>query len=81
MITLGSDGLPIGRRKLNYRIDNGILHKLCTHCGKHLRLNYFYPLKYVRDGKEHETLQSWCKFCMTTENCKRVKENKEREMA
>ena len=80
-MTLGNDGLPIGRRKNSYLNISGVLHKLCTHCGKHLRLNYFYPLKYVRDGKEHETLLSWCKFCVTTENCKRVKENKEREMA
>lgn len=76
MIELGNDGLPIGRRKNNYSNISGVLYKRCTHCGKHLRLNYFYPLKYIRSGKKYETLQSWCKFCMTTENCKRVKEKR-----
>ena len=78
MITLGSDGLPVGRRKENYMNVDGVLQKRCTHCGKHYRLNYFYPLKYRRDGKEHETLQSWCKFCMVSENCKRVKQKNEK---
>lgn len=77
MITLGNDGLPVGRRKSNYMNIDGVLHKRCTHCGKYHRLSYFYPLKYRRDGKEYETLQSWCKFCMVSENCKRVKQKKE----
>lgn len=75
-MTLGNDGLPIGRRKNSYLNISGVLHKRCTHCGKHLRLNYFYPLKYRRNGKDYETLQSWCKFCMITENAKRVKMKK-----
>lgn len=76
MITLGADGLPVGRAKKNYLNISGVLHKRCTHCGKYLRLNYFYPLKYQRDGKQHETLQSWCKFCMVTDNCRRAREKK-----
>lgn len=82
MIVLGDDGLPVGRRKKgNYINIGGVLHKRCSHCGEYLRLGYFHALKYTRDGVKHESLQSWCKLCMTTENCKRVKENKEREMA
>lgn len=77
MITLGNDGLPVGRRKSNYMNIDGILHKRCTHCGKYFRLKYFYPLKYRRNGEIHESLQSWCKFCMVSENCKRVKQKKE----
>lgn len=76
MITLGNDGLPIGRQKRNYTTIDGKLYKRCTHCGKMYRLNYFYPLKYKRNGKNYETLQSWCKFCTITENCKRVKTKK-----
>lgn len=77
MITLGNDGLPVGRRKSNYMNIDGVLHKRCTHCGKYFRLKYFYPLKYRRNGEIHESLQSWCKFCMVSENCKRVKQKKE----
>jgi len=60
MIVLGSDGLPVGRRKNNYMNIDGVLHKRCTHCGQYFRLNYFYPLKYRRKGETRETLQSWC---------------------
>ncbi|WP_300701277.1 hypothetical protein [Bacteroides sp.] len=75
MLTLGDDDLPIGRRKKgNYMSIGGVLHKRCSHCGQFFRLNYFYPLKYTRNGKRFETLQSWCKFCTITENCRRVKE-------
>lgn len=76
MLTLGNDGLPIGRTKTNYHNQNGVLHKRCTHCGKFFRLNYFYPLKYRRNGKEYETLQSWCKFCMVAQNSKRIRMKK-----
>lgn len=34
MIVLGSDGLPVGRKKSNYTNINGVLHKRCTHCYK-----------------------------------------------
>ena len=67
MIVLGSDGLPVGRRKNNYMNIDGVLHKRCTHCGQYFRLSYFYPLKYRRKGEARETLQSWCKFCMVSE--------------
>lgn len=77
MITLGNDGLPIGRMKANYQNQNGVLYKRCSHCGKYFRLNYFYALKYRRNGKEHETLQSWCKFCTVTENNKRTRMKKQ----
>lgn len=58
MIVLGSDGLPVGRRKNNYMNIDGVLHKRCTHCGQYFRLSYFYPLKYRRKGEIRETLQS-----------------------
>lgn len=77
MVALGKDGLPIGRRKLNYRNENGILYKRCTHCGRFFRLNYFYLLKYRRNGKGYETLQSWCKFCMVITNNKKNKPKKD----
>lgn len=73
MIRLGNDGLPIGRKRSNYSNIDGVLHKRCTHCGNHYRLSYFYPLKYRRNGVEYETLQSWCKFCMTTEINENIK--------
>ncbi len=76
MITLGNDGLPVGRRKNNYMNIDGVLHKRCTHCGQYFRLNYFYPLKYRRNGEIRETLQSWCKFCMVSECCKKAKEKR-----
>lgn len=78
MITLGNDGLPIGRRKNNYMNIEGVLHKRCSHCEKYYRLNYFYPLKYQRNGVAHESLQSWCKFCMVSDCCRRAKQKKER---
>lgn len=77
-MTLGNDGLPIGRKKTNYMRINGVLHKRCTHCNKYYRLNYFYTLKYKRNGETHETLQSWCKFCMVSNCCRRAKLKKER---
>lgn len=77
MIALGNDGLPLGRRKKsNYMNIGGILHKRCSHCEKYLRLKYFHALKYTRDGVKHESLQSWCKFCMSAQNYKRVKEKR-----
>lgn len=78
MIRLGNDGLPIGRKRSNYSNIDGVLHKRCTHCGKHYRLSYFYSLKFRRNGAEHETLQSWCKFCMATEINKSIKQKKEK---
>lgn len=79
-IKFGDDGLPVGRKKLNYRTENGVLQKRCSHCGKFYRLNYFYSLKYQRNGIEHETLQSWCKFCMIEDNCKRVLQKKNQQI-
>lgn len=78
MIRLGNDGLPIGRKRTNYINLDGVLHKRCTHCDKYYRLNYFYPLKYRRNGVKHETIQSWCKFCMATEINKSIKQKKEK---
>lgn len=80
MIILGSDGLPVGRRKSNYMNIDGVLHKRCTHCGQYFRLSYFYPLKYRRKGEALETLQSWCKFCMVSECCKKAKEKREKQL-
>lgn len=80
MIVLGSDGLPVGRRKNNYMNIDGVLHKRCTHCRQYFRLSYFYPLKYRRKGEARETLQSWCKFCMVSECCKKAKEKREKQL-
>lgn len=84
ILKLGENGLPTGtgRPKKNYRNEDGVLLKKCSHCGNFYRLHRFYTLRFVRGGKRYETYQAWCKFCMSKNASQRhsIRQSRKEEM-
>lgn len=66
----------VKRKPKNRIMIDGVVKKLCTHCGNYLPLHSFYNRTVFRNGKSYHLKTSWCRLCMS--EVQRERNGKER---